>query len=77
MGRYCLVLDGTGSVSGVTIYYMMVLGQYRTVLDGNWWYWVSRRRYWLVFGGTVSVGGGTGGTGSVKLDTAWYLVLLG
>ena len=56
---------------------MMALGQYRTVLDGTWWYWVSRRRYWLVFGGTVSVGGGTGGTGSVKLDTAWYLVLLG
>ena len=31
------------------------------------WYWVSRRRYWLVFGGTVSVWNGTG----------WYLVLVG
>ena len=39
---------------------MMVLGQYRTVLDGNWWYWVSRRRYWLVFGGTVLVWGSKG-----------------
>ena len=32
-----------------------------------WWYWVSRRRYWLVLGGTGSVWGGTG----------WYLVVLG
>ena len=37
------------------------------VLVGTWWYWVSGRRYWLVLGGTGSVGGGTG----------WYLVVLG
>ena len=26
---------------------MMVLGQYRAVLVGTWWYWVSRRQYWV------------------------------
>ena len=31
------------------------------------WYWVSRRRYWLVLGGTRSVWGRNG----------WYLVVLG
>ena len=46
---------------------MMVLCQYRAVLVGTSWSWVSRRRYWLVLGGTGSVGGGTG----------WYLVVLG
>ena len=56
---------------------MMLLGQYKVVLDGTWWYWVSRRRYWLVFGGTVSVGGGTGDTGSVWSGSGWYLVVLG
>ena len=44
---------------------MMVLGQYGAVLVGSWWCWVSRRRYWLIFGGTV-----WGGFG-------WYLVVLG
>ena len=44
----------------------MVLGQYGTVLVGTWCYWVSKRRYWLVFGGTGLVWGGTG----------WYLVVL-
>ena len=32
----------------------MVLGQYRVVRFGTWWYWVTRRRYWLVPGGTGS-----------------------
>ena len=32
-----------------------------------WWYWASRRQYWLVLGGTGSVWGGTG----------WYLVVFG
>ena len=32
-----------------------------------WWYWVNRRRYWLVLGGTGSVWSGTG----------LYLVVLG
>ena len=31
------------------------------------WYWVSRRRYWLVLGGSGSVWDGTG----------WYLVIKG
>ena len=46
---------------------MQVLGHYKVVLDGTWWYWLSRGRYWLIFGGTVSKWGGTG----------WYLVVLG
>ena len=31
------------------------------------WYWVSMKRYWLIYDGTGSVEGGTG----------WYLVVLG
>ena len=41
--------------------------QYRLVLVDTWWYWVSMKRYWLIFDGTGSVEGGTG----------WYLVVLG
>ena len=26
----------------------MVLGQYRAVLAGTWWFWVSMGRYWLI-----------------------------
>ena len=36
-------------------WYMMVLGQYRAVLAGIWWYWVSMGQYWLVLGDTGSV----------------------
>ena len=45
---------------------MMVLGQYRAVLVGAWWYWVSRRQYWLI----------NDGTGSAWGDSCWYLVVL-
>ena len=38
----------------------MVLGQYRAVLVGTWWYWVSIGHCWLVLGGTGSVYGGVG-----------------
>ena len=46
----------------------MMVGQYKTILAGSLqggtgWYLVvlvSRRRYWLVFGGKVSVWGGKG-----------------
>ena len=31
---------------------MMVLGQYRAVLAGIWWYWVSMGQHWLVLGDT-------------------------
>ena len=55
------------SVGGGTRWYLVVLGQWEAVLVGTWRYWVSRRRYWLVLGGTGSVGGSTG----------WYLVVLG
>ena len=41
MGRYLLVLGGTGSAGSGNGLYMMVLGQYRAVLAGIWWYWVS------------------------------------
>ena len=41
--------------------------QYRLVLVDTWWYWVSMKRYWLIYDGTGSVEGGTG----------WYLVALG
>ena len=41
--------------------------QYRLVLVDTWWYWVSMKRYWLIYDGTGSVEGGTG----------WYLVVLG
>ena len=44
----------------------MVLGQYRAIMVGTWWYWVSRRRYWLIHDGT----------GSAWSDTCWYLVVL-
>ena len=46
--RYCLVLDGTGSLlGGIGQYwfsigrYLVVLGQYNLVLLGIQWYWVS------------------------------------
>ena len=38
---------------------MMVLGQYRSVLIDNWWYWVNMERYWLIYDGTSSAEGGT------------------
>ena len=41
-------------------WYQQVLGKYMAILASSWWYLVSMRRYWLVFGGTGSVWGGTG-----------------
>ena len=35
--------------------YIMVLGQYRAVVAGIWWYWVSMGQYWLVHRDTGSV----------------------
>ena len=57
MGRYWLVLGGTGSVWGVTGWYFVVLCQYGVVLGhyeavyraavaSTWWYWVGMGRYW-------------------------------
>ena len=54
--------------------------QYRLVLVDTWWYWVSMKRYWLIYDGTGSVEGAwlvLGGTGSVGGGTGWYLVVLG
>ena len=50
-----LVLGGTGSVWGGTGWYLVVLGQYSAQLADKLWYWVRRRQYWLVIGGTESV----------------------
>ena len=68
--HFNMTYDGTGSVEGSTGWYLVVLGQYGVELVDTWWCWVSRRRYWLVLGGTGSVWDGTGllvlgGTGSV------------
>ena len=41
--------------------------QYRLVLVDTWWYWVSMKRYCLIYDGTGSVEGGSGGT-------RWYWV---
>ena len=29
---------------------MVVLGQYRAVIVGTWWYWVIKGQYWVVKG---------------------------
>ena len=42
MGRYWLVLGGTGSVLGGTGWYIVVLGQYNSVLLNVKLYWVSQ-----------------------------------
>ena len=62
-----MVLGGTGSVGGGTGWYLVVLGQYRSVLIDTWWYWVNMERYWLIYDGTGSAEGGT----------VRYLVVLG
>ena len=63
--RDWLVL-GDGSVWVSTGWYMVVLCQYRVVLVDLWWYWVRKRQYWLILGGTESVWDGAG----------WYLVVV-
>ena len=40
--------------------------QYRLVLVDTWWYWVSKKRYWLIYDGNWSVECGSG----------WYMVVL-
>ena len=50
-----MIYDSTGSLQSSTGWYLMVLGQKEAALVGTWWYWVSRRRYWLVLGGTGSI----------------------
>ena len=46
---------------------MIVMGQYKAVAIGTWWYLVNRRRYWSM----------NDGTGSVESGSGWYLVVLG
>ena len=48
-------------------WYQQVLGQYKVILSGTWWYWVSIGCHYLPYDGTGSVQDGTG----------WYLVVLG
>ena len=50
MGRYWLVLGGTGSVWGGTCWYLVVLGQYGVVLGQD-----GTPLHCLVLGGTESV----------------------
>ena len=45
---------------------MMLLGQYRAVLVGTLWHWVSMERYWLIYDGNGSEWG----------NTCWFLVVL-
>ena len=59
MERYWLIYDGIGAVEGSTGRYLVVLGQYRSVLIDSWWYWVNMERYWLIYDGTSSAEGGT------------------
>ena len=62
-----MIYECTKSVEGSTGWYLVVLGQYRSVLIDTWWYWVNMERYWLIYDGTGSAEGGT----------VWYLVVLG
>ena len=61
-----MIFDDTGLVWGNTCWHLVVLDQYGAELVDTWWYWVSRRRYWLIHDGTGSVWG----------DIYWYLVVL-
>ena len=36
-----MVVGVTGSVESITSWYLVILGQFRVVLDGTWWYAVS------------------------------------
>ena len=63
---------------------MMVLGQQKAVPVGTWWYWVRRRRYWLIHDGTGSVWGSTcwymvamDQYKAVMVDPRWYWVSIG
>ena len=61
------MLGGTWSVWGVTSWYLVVQGQYRSVLIDTWWYYFNMEQYWLIYNGT----------GSVEGNTGRYLVVLG
>ena len=55
-----LSMRGTG-------WYLVVLGQYRSVLIDTWWHWVNMERNWLIYDGA----------GSVESGSSRYLVVLG
>ena len=50
-----MIYDGAVSVQGGTGWYLMVLGQWKAVLVGTWWYWVNMERDWLKHYGTGSL----------------------
>ena len=60
-----MALCGAGSIESGTGQYMMVLGQYRSVLVNTLWYWVSMERYWFIYDGT----------GSEWVNNCWYLMV--
>ena len=71
-----VVLGQYGVVLVLTWCYWVSIGQYGLIYDVYWisknrncliLIIVSRRQFWLVFGGAGSIWGGTG----------WYLVILG
>ena len=46
---------------------LVVLGQWKAVLVGTWWNWVTMERNWLIHDGT----------GSLECSTGWNSVVLG
>ena len=60
-----MVLGGTWSVWSSSRWYwvivgqhfmvLCVVGQYRAILVGTWWYWVRMERNCLILGGTGTV----------------------
>ena len=46
-------------MGGGTGWYLVVLGQYWSVLIDTCWYWVNMERYLLIYDGTGSAEGGT------------------
>ena len=52
-----MIYDSTGSLQGITGWYLMVLGQYGAILVVTWWYFVSITWYWFVLSGTGLIKG--------------------
>ena len=64
MEWYLLIHDGDGSIEGSSGWYLVVLGHEKAVPICTRWYWVSRRRYWLI------LDGGGDSAGEMNIDEA-------